>query len=61
MTRVSVSLTLNDEERQLLQEMLEEQHRTLLMEISHADHYEFKTLLRKKAEIVESVLSRFAA
>jgi hypothetical protein len=30
-----VSLTLSDEERDLIQEILEEPHRTLRMEISH--------------------------
>jgi hypothetical protein len=59
MSGISVSLTFNDEEIELIQETLEEEHRRLLMEISHADHYEFKNLLRKKAELVESVLSRF--
>lgn len=38
MTGVSVSLTLNDEEKELVQEALEEQHRTLLRELSCADH-----------------------
>lgn len=37
MTGVSVSLTLNDEEKELVQEALEVQHRTLLRELSHAD------------------------
>jgi hypothetical protein len=54
-----VSLTLDEEERELIREILEERHRTLLMEISHTDHHDFKVALRKKAEILESVLSRF--
>ena len=48
MTETSVSPTLSDEERDLIQEVLEERHRTLLIEISHTDHYHFKVVLRKK-------------
>ena len=54
-----VSLTRSDEERELIQEILEEPHRTLLIEISHTDHHHFQKVLRKKAEVLESVLSRF--
>jgi hypothetical protein len=59
MTGNGVSLALNDEERELIEELLEERHRNLLLEIAHTDHYHFKVVLRKKAELVESVLSRF--
>jgi len=55
----SVSLMLSEEERDLIQEILEERHRTLLVEISQTDHHHFKAVLRKKAELLESVLSRF--
>ena len=59
MTGNGLSITLNEEERELIQEVLEERHRTLLMEISHTDHHDFKVGLRKKAELLENVLSRF--
>jgi hypothetical protein len=59
-TGMSVSLALNDEERELVQEILEERQRTLLLEISHTDHHDFKVALQKNAEILESVLTRFA-
>jgi hypothetical protein len=59
MTSTTVSLTLTNEERELIQEILEERHRTLLLEISHTDHHHFKAVLRTKAELLESVLSRF--
>jgi len=55
-----VSLTLDEEERELIEEILEERQRTVLIEISHTDHYEFKVELRKKAELLESVVSRLA-
>ena len=60
MSEASLSLTLSDEERDIIQEILEERHRTLLVEISHTDHQHFKIVLRKKAALLESVLSRFA-
>ena len=59
MTGTMVSLTLSEEERELIQKILEEQHRTRLVEISQTDHHHFKTVLQKKAEVLESVLSRF--
>jgi len=61
MTGAVTSLTLSDEERDLVQEILEERHRILLLEISHTDHLHFKTVLRKKADLLESVLNRFLA
>jgi hypothetical protein len=59
MTGSTVSLTLSKEETDLIHEILEERHRTLLLEIAHTDHYEFKAALREKARLLESVLSRF--
>jgi len=61
MTGTVTSFTLSDEERDLVQEVLEERHRILLIEISHTDHLHFRTVLRKKAELLESVLNRFVA
>lgn len=55
---IELSLTLTDEEINLIQEILEERHRTLLIEISHTDHHHFKAVLRKKAALLESILSR---
>jgi hypothetical protein len=59
MTDTEVSLTFTEEERELVQELLEEQHRTLLIEISHTDHHHFKGVLLKKVALLESALSRF--
>lgn len=58
MTGTLISLTLSEEEKDLVLDILEESHRTLLMEISHTDHHHFKSVLRKKAELLELVLSR---
>jgi hypothetical protein len=53
-----VSLTLNDEERDLMREILEEHHRRLLREIARADHHDFKVVLREKERILESLLGK---
>ena len=58
MTKTAFSLELNEEERNLLQEILEARHRMLLREISHTDHHEYRVGLKKKAELLESVLGR---
>lgn len=60
MTETSVSLTLTDEERELLSEILEERHRALLHEIWHTDHRDFRFAVQKKEKVLEALLSRFA-
>jgi len=59
MSATSVTLTLSDEERELLFEILEERHSALLHEIWHTDHRNFKLSLQKKERILDSLLSRF--
>jgi len=59
-TGTTVSLALNEEEKNLVQEILEERQRTLLLEISHTDHHDFKRTLLKNAEVIESVLRQLA-
>jgi len=56
----AVTLTLSDEEKELLFQILEERHRALLREIWHTDHRDFKLSLQKK-RVLESLLSRFMA
>lgn len=58
MNAAACDLMLNEDERELILDILEERHRTLLVEIAHTDHHHFKLVLRKKAEMLESVLSR---
>jgi trehalose utilization protein len=53
-------LTLSDKEHGLLQEILEERQRRLLVQIAHADHHDFKVLLKEREELVESLLGRLA-
>jgi len=53
-----MELRLNSEERNLLQCILNEHLRELVLEISHASHHDFKAQLRKNAAMVEELLSR---
>jgi hypothetical protein len=61
MTVSANTLTLSDEERELLFEILEERHDALLREIWHTDHRDFKLVLQKKERVLNSLLSRFMA
>ena len=55
-----MELHLTSDQRQLLQEILEERHRELLREIAHTDHHHFKEVLRTKARAVESLVDKVA-
>jgi hypothetical protein len=61
MSVTDITLTLNDEEKELLFDILEERHRALLREIWHTDHRDFKLSLQKKERVLNSLLSRFMA
>lgn len=52
-----MELTLTVEERDLVLEILSQRHRELLREISHTDHHEFKLALRKKEQLLDSVVN----
>jgi hypothetical protein len=53
-----MELQLNDGERRLLLEILEERHRNLIHEIARTDHREFKRELQTRCLIVEGILKR---
>jgi hypothetical protein len=53
-----MELTLNAEEHQLLLSLIEQRYRGIQIEISHTDHHEFKALLRRHQELLDSMLSR---
>jgi hypothetical protein len=55
-----MELHLTSDQRQLLQEVLEERHRELLREIAHTDHLHFKEVLRTKAKAVEALVDKVA-
>ena len=56
-----MELTLTSAERELLLEVLEEHHHELLREISRAKHREFKLALRRKEELLASMVIRLKA
>ena len=55
-----MELHLTSEQRQLLQEILQERHRELLHEISHTDHYHYKEVLKTRVKALESLLDVLA-
>ncbi len=56
-----MEITITTEEKELLVEILQERRNTFLREISHADNRDFKRLLRRKEQLLESLLNRVRA
>ena len=53
-----MELMLTNEERALLLEILEDHHRELFREIAQTDHREFKSVLKNKETLLESVINK---
>jgi hypothetical protein len=53
-----MELTLTCEENELLLELLQERYRDLQKEICRTDHHEFRLVLKKKEQLLESVLNK---
>ena len=51
-----MEVRLSEEERELLLEVLQEQHKHLLREIAKAHHYECKTTLRQRCTVLEGIM-----
>jgi len=45
-------------ERELLLEILEEHHRELLRDIARTKHHDFKDVLKKKEQLLESIVHK---
>ena len=56
-----MELQLNDVERRLLQEILEERHKNLIHEIARTDNSDFKHELQARCMLVEGILKRVRA
>ncbi len=56
-----MELRLTDNEYELLAELLQEEHRHIAREIPKAYHYEFKTALRDRCSLLESILQKLGA
>ncbi len=52
-------LSLNSEEREILNELLESERNRLLIEIRHADHRAFRDDLRDRLTLVEGLIQRW--
>jgi hypothetical protein len=55
-----LSLTLNAEEHEVLQEILREALSELRMEISDTDSYDFRTALHRREEVIKQLVRRLA-
>jgi hypothetical protein len=53
-----MELTLTSAEREVLLEILKEHHRELFREIARTDHREFKSILKNKGTLLESVVNK---
>jgi len=56
-----MELIVTSAEKDLLLEVLEEHHHELLREISRAKHREFKLALKKKEELLASMVTKLRA
>ncbi len=56
-----MELTLTNEEKELLLEILQERRDTFLREISRAARRDYRDLLRRKERLLEALLSRVRA
>ena len=56
-----MTLDINEEERNYLLEILNARREEMLHELHHTDTLNFKELLRRKIELVESLRARLAA
>jgi hypothetical protein len=56
-----MELTLTPDEGELVTEILVERQRELLREISRAAHHDFKQELKRKENLLESILQKVGA
>ncbi len=53
-----MEMTLTSAEREVLLEILKEHHHELFREISRTDHREFKSVLKNKEKLLESIINK---
>ncbi len=56
-----MELQLNDQERRLLLDILEERHKSLIHEIARTDHRDFKHELQGRCLLIEGILRKVQA
>jgi hypothetical protein len=53
-----MELTLTSAEREVLLELLKEHHRVLFREICRTDHREFRSVLKNREKLLDSVICK---
>jgi hypothetical protein len=53
-----MNLEITDEERDFLNELFEEKQERLIEEINHTDTRDFRSLLKKKIEVLEGLMRK---
>ena len=56
-----MELILSAEEAELVREILSDRHSELFRDISRAQHHDFKTALREKETLLDSVVNKLNA
>ena len=56
-----MTLDINERERELLLELLQTGHSSLLDELLHTDGFEYKEMLRQKLELLKELQSKVEA
>ncbi len=56
-----MEILLTREEKELVVEVLQERHRTLLKEIFRTHHHEYRDALRKREKLLERILNKLEA
>ena len=55
-----MGVDISREERDFLQELLEEKHKSLIHEINHTDTDDFEEMLKRKVNILEQLKRKLA-
>ena len=53
-----MKLEITEEERELLNEILEEKQTRMIHELNHTDTIEFERMLKKKIEVLEGLMRK---
>ena len=53
-----MNLEITEEERELLNEILEDKQKRMIHELNHTDTIEFERMLKKKIEVLEGLMRK---
>lgn len=53
-----MTLDINDDERQFLNELFDEKQKHLIQELNHTDTLDFERMLRQKIEVLEGLMQK---